>query len=81
MVGGEVCEVFFRDVVACVRALFGDPDFASHLAFAPEKHYTDETRSTRMYHDMQTGRWWWSTQVRACFDPAVPHQLIEHSRH
>jgi hypothetical protein len=57
--------VYFRDVIACLRALFGDPDFAPILVFAPEKHYTDELRSVRLYHDMHTGRWWWSTQVRS----------------
>lgn len=60
-----MCEVYFRDVIACLRALFGDPDFAPVLVFAPEKHYTDELRKVRLYHDMQTGRWWWSTQVRS----------------
>jgi Plavaka transposase len=60
-----VCEVYFRDVIACLRALFGNPDFAPILVFAPEKHYTDELRTARLYHDMHTGRWWWSTQVRS----------------
>ena len=64
MVGSEVCDVYFRDVVACIRALIGDPDFAPYLVFAPEKHYTNEDKDVRMYHDMHTGRWWWSTQVR-----------------
>ncbi|KAF8814197.1 hypothetical protein BYT27DRAFT_7082726 [Phlegmacium glaucopus] len=62
VIGDEVCEVYFRDVVECIKALFGDPSFAPYLVFAPEKHYTDETKTTRMYHDMHTGRWWWSTQ-------------------
>lgn len=60
-----MCEVYFRDVIACLRALFGNPDFAPILVFAPEKHYTDELRTTRLYHDMHSGRWWWSTQVRS----------------
>lgn len=63
LVGGEVCEVFYRDVIACIRALFGDPDFMPYLVFRPEKHYTDEDKTERMFHDMHTGRWWWSTQV------------------
>ena len=49
-------------MIACIKALFGDPAFAPFLVFAPEKHYTDETRTKRMYHDIHTGRWWWSTQ-------------------
>jgi hypothetical protein len=64
LVGNEVCEVFYRDVVSCIKALIGDPDFASSLIYLPERHYTDESKKSRMYHDMQTGRWWWSTQVR-----------------
>ena len=63
MVGSEVCEVYFRDIIACIRALFGDSDFAPYLVFIPEKHYTSDSRAVRMYHDMHTGKWWWSTQV------------------
>ena len=63
LVDDEVCEVYYWDIVACVRALFGDPDFAPVLVFRPEKHYIDDTREERMYYDMHTGRWWWCTQV------------------
>ncbi|KAI0690834.1 hypothetical protein BC835DRAFT_1280189 [Cytidiella melzeri] len=62
LIGNEVCEVFYRDIIACVRAIFGDPDFTPYLVFAPEKHYTDARKTQRMYHDMHTGRWWWATQ-------------------
>ncbi|KIL59617.1 hypothetical protein M378DRAFT_14733 [Amanita muscaria Koide BX008] len=62
LVGGEVCDVYFRDIIACIHALFGDPDFAPYLVVAPERHYTDESKEERMYHDMHAGRWWWSTQ-------------------
>ncbi|KAF8259731.1 hypothetical protein EI94DRAFT_1773877 [Lactarius quietus] len=48
----------------CTCTLFGNPDFAPHLLFAPERHYADEEKSERMYHDMNTGSWWWKTQVR-----------------
>ena len=63
MIGSESCEVFYRDIVECIRSLFGDPNFTPYLHFAPEKHYTDDTKDTRMYHDMYTGKWWWATQV------------------
>ncbi|KAF7303411.1 hypothetical protein MIND_00569600 [Mycena indigotica] len=26
------------------------------------RHYADEDQTIRLYHDMHTGRWWWSTQ-------------------
>ncbi|KAI0323179.1 hypothetical protein GY45DRAFT_1236956, partial [Cubamyces sp. BRFM 1775] len=35
----EVFEIYYRDVLACVRALFGDPEFAGVLIFAPKRHY------------------------------------------
>src|SRR5437868_5559150 len=62
LVGGEVCEVFLRDVLVCVHALFSDPEFAPYLVLMPEKHFMDSTMNLRMYHDMHTGRWWWVMQ-------------------
>ncbi|KAH9975424.1 hypothetical protein BGW80DRAFT_1169067 [Lactifluus volemus] len=62
MVSDEVCDVYIRDVLACIQALFGDPAFSPYLIVAPERHFTSEERTTRVYHDMHTGRWWWSTQ-------------------
>ncbi|KAI9451165.1 hypothetical protein BJY52DRAFT_1206005 [Lactarius psammicola] len=63
VVGDEVCEVFYRDILQCIRTLFGDPDLAPYLIFAPEKHYINDERTEQMYHDMHTGSWWWSTQA------------------
>jgi len=60
----EVCEIFMRDIIECLKALFGDPELGQYLVFVPEMHYTDETVSVRLYHDMHTGKWWWGTQVR-----------------
>ena len=56
MVGNKICEVFFQDIIACLRALFGDPNFDAILVLVPKKHYTNEGWRFRMYHDMNTGR-------------------------
>ena len=64
LVGDEVCELYFRDIIQCICVLFGDQDFAPYLIMAPERHYTDDDKEERMYHDMHTGGWWWFTQVR-----------------
>jgi Plavaka transposase len=75
LAGDEVCEVWFRDIIQCIKALFGDPDFAPYLVFLPERHYTNETRGCRVWHDMHTGRWWWATQVRVTVqDQDVPRR-------
>lgn len=65
--GGEIFEFYYRDVLECTRALFGDPEFANDLVFAPERHYTDLTRSVRVYSEMHTGSWWWDRQVCPIF--------------
>lgn len=64
-VEGETFEVYYRDVLECIRSLYGDETFAPYLVFAPERHYSDNTRTNRLYHDVYTGKWWWTTQV--CF--------------
>ena len=63
IVAGEAFEVFYRDVIQCIRALYGDPEFAGILVFTPERHYADADHSVRVYFDMHTGRWWWDTLV------------------
>ncbi|KIJ67367.1 hypothetical protein HYDPIDRAFT_84908 [Hydnomerulius pinastri MD-312] len=62
IVGGEGLDFYMRNIEECVRALFGDPDFAKDLVFLPERHYSDEDKTKRLYHDLHTGKWWWQTQ-------------------
>ncbi|KAL1937051.1 hypothetical protein VTO73DRAFT_15569 [Trametes versicolor] len=64
VVAGEVFEIFYRDVLQCIRALYEDPEFADLLVFVPEKHYADAGNTSRVYFDMHTGKWWWETQKR-----------------
>ena len=64
MVAGETYKIFFRDVLDCLRALFGEPEFVPHLVFLPERHYADSDHTVRLFHDMHTGKWWWAAQVR-----------------
>ena len=60
---GESFDLYFRDILECVRALYGNPEFARYLVFEPEKVYSQGNHK-RLYHDMYTGTWWWATQVR-----------------
>ncbi|KAJ7190828.1 hypothetical protein GGX14DRAFT_381775 [Mycena pura] len=62
VVSGEAFDVYFSDIMGCVRALYGDPEFANCLIFAPERHYADPDETIRLWSDMHTGKWWWSTQ-------------------
>ena len=58
----ESFDIYFRDVIECVRALYGNPKFAQYLVFTPERHYSDADHTVRLYHDMHTAKWWWATQ-------------------
>ncbi|KAG2124126.1 hypothetical protein BD769DRAFT_1628808 [Suillus cothurnatus] len=62
VVAGEAFDVYFQDVVECVKALYEDPEFAPYLVFIPERHYADKDKTMWLYHDMHTGKWWWCTQ-------------------
>ncbi|KAI0765857.1 hypothetical protein BD413DRAFT_606037 [Trametes elegans] len=62
VVAGEAFEVYFRDILECIRALLGDPEFAPLLLLVPEKHYVDTEQKVRIYFDLNTGKWWWATQ-------------------
>ncbi|KAG2131135.1 hypothetical protein BD769DRAFT_1355430 [Suillus cothurnatus] len=64
IVAGEAFDIYHRDVLECIKALYGDPDFADYLVFAPERHYTDDDETVRLYSDMHTGKWWWNTQKK-----------------
>ncbi|KAE9397784.1 hypothetical protein BT96DRAFT_1034641 [Gymnopus androsaceus JB14] len=62
VVQGEAFEVYYRNITLCVQALYSEPEFTKYMKYAPEKHYTDSSLETRMYHDMHTGKWWWTRQ-------------------
>ncbi|KAI0059312.1 hypothetical protein BV25DRAFT_1908757 [Artomyces pyxidatus] len=62
VVAGEAFDVYFRDVMECVKALYADAEFAPYLVFKPERHYQDKDQTKRLFHDMHTGRWWWDVQ-------------------
>jgi hypothetical protein len=65
-IGTEVIEVYHRDIMQCLKALYGDPEFASFLKFRPEKHFTTSEQNgqeSRQYHEMHTAKWWWKTQI------------------
>jgi hypothetical protein len=64
IVAGQAFDVYYRDILECIKALYSNPEFSAGLAFKPERHYIDEDMTIRMYSEMYTGKWWWATQVR-----------------
>ena len=49
----------------CLKALWGDIDLTPHLMVEPERRYADADQTIRVYVDLNTGKWWWCTQVRS----------------
>lgn len=62
-IAGQKYEFYHRDIIQCVRVLYGNPELTPFLAHAPEKHYTSPDKKTRIYSEMNTGKWWWNLQV------------------
>ncbi|KAG1810876.1 uncharacterized protein BJ212DRAFT_1448568 [Suillus subaureus] len=63
VVAGEAFDVYYHNIIKCVKSLYSDPDFARYLTFAPEQHHTDEDQMVHLFRDMHTGKWWWETQL------------------
>ncbi|KAF8327524.1 hypothetical protein F5887DRAFT_898668 [Amanita rubescens] len=63
-VGSETVVMYSRDIMECIKTLYGNPEFAAHLIHKPERHYRQfGDERTRIYHDMHTGAWWWEMQT------------------
>ncbi|KAN0106946.1 hypothetical protein V8E52_010654 [Russula decolorans] len=59
----EHLDFYCRDMLQCIRTLYGDPAFAQELALSPVQVYTDAEKTCRVVNEMHTGDWWWSIQV------------------
>ena len=67
IIANEAFELFSRDIIKCIKALWGDVDFTPYLVLEPERHYADADQTIWVYFDMNTGKWWWRTQVSPTF--------------
>ncbi|KAI9455716.1 hypothetical protein BJY52DRAFT_1204941 [Lactarius psammicola] len=55
-IGGENFGVLFSvKSFPCLRTLFGDPEFAKRLVFAPECHYQDSDHTVRVFSTQNPG--------------------------
>ena len=44
-VAGEKYDLYMRDIIQCIRALYGDPEHAQYLAIVLESHYADADKT------------------------------------
>lgn len=71
-------DVYSRNILACIQALIGNPDFAELLVFLPEEHYIKgkDSKPQRVFHDMHTGTWWPAAQAAVEEATKDPHATI-----
>ncbi|THU89883.1 hypothetical protein K435DRAFT_821260 [Dendrothele bispora CBS 962.96] len=62
VIAGEAFDIYKRDILECIRALYGNPDHCKYMCFVPERHYAHANHTIRLFHDFHTGKWWWATQ-------------------
>ncbi|KAG8940753.1 hypothetical protein FRC03_005128 [Tulasnella sp. 419] len=60
--GGKEYEVYFRQPLECLAALYSNLAFADKMVFAPENQWADEEKRSCLYNKMNTGDWWWQKQ-------------------
>ena len=60
----EDLEVWYRDPVACVKELMGNPMFRDVLKYKPSREWLDEGGTQEVIGEMSSAKWWWELQVR-----------------
>jgi hypothetical protein len=56
--------LYRRDVLECVKELFGNPLFKNHMDYAPRTLWADATRTERLYDEtISSGTYWNTMQV------------------
>lgn len=76
IIGEENLTLYYQDMIQCIRAIYGDPEFMEQLILAPECHCTDHEHNFRVYSKMHMGDWWWAVQVHKSFLRAVYTQTL-----
>ncbi|KAH9910771.1 uncharacterized protein B0H18DRAFT_894472, partial [Fomitopsis serialis] len=59
---GEQHLIQFRDIIAAIRALLGNPAHADRIVYRPRRIFSDASRKNRIYTEMWTGKWWNAVQ-------------------
>ncbi|KAJ7215557.1 hypothetical protein GGX14DRAFT_562771 [Mycena pura] len=59
---GEKHIIRYRDPLAAIRSLLGNPAHAKDIVYVPKKVFSDAKRDNRIYNEMWTGKWWTAVQ-------------------
>ena len=56
-------QIYYRNPVNVIQALWSNPIYSNQMTFAPQKMWSSSERISRLYNEMWTGDWWWKIQV------------------
>jgi len=54
-------EFWYRDVLECIKYLLGRQSYGGNILWSPVREF--DGTGERVYTEMNTGNWWWNTQV------------------
>jgi hypothetical protein len=55
--------LYYRDALECIEHLFGNPLFAGHIDYSPQRLWTTAEKLERIYTEWMTGDSAWEMQV------------------
>ncbi|KAF7795599.1 hypothetical protein EIP86_006762, partial [Pleurotus ostreatoroseus] len=56
--------LYSRDILECLDTLYSNPRFADTMHLVPERHYTNSSKTSRIFRGVHTGDWTWTRQTR-----------------
>lgn len=61
-------KLFKQDVLECIRLLLAHLPLCEDMDYEPVKLH--DSQGERIYNEINTGDWWWQTQVHTVPEPA-----------
>jgi hypothetical protein len=61
---GQTQTLLYRDPVACIRYLFGNPLFRGYMHYDAVHHTSMDDDEVRIYNEMNSGTDWEQVQVK-----------------
>ncbi|KAJ7693152.1 hypothetical protein B0H17DRAFT_933172, partial [Mycena rosella] len=73
---GEKHFIRYRDPLAAIRSLLGNPAHAKDIVYVPTKVFLDAQRDNRVYNEMWTGKWWTAVQVSLILSSSASSHMV-----
>ncbi|KAH7903141.1 hypothetical protein BJ138DRAFT_968054, partial [Hygrophoropsis aurantiaca] len=68
--------VQYRDPIEAICSLLGNPAHAQDIDYVPRKVFTNSNKEERIYHEMWTGKWWYTLQQHLPIGSSIAPVII-----